>query len=137
MKKYLLIVVLLSGINVFAGAHIFEVTPLKGKEFTINFKTKQTWPNRICNLKVTRLDIISPVPKEDSGATYGRIQMTTELDRWKPCMTGSGPNIGTMDFRVGWSLPELHYGSYEVLINGILEGKLHLAFGNAQFESQK
>lgn len=108
---------------------------MNGKDFTLDFKTKKISSNGRCEIKVTRLDIISPVPKQDSGFTYGKIQMMTQLDQWKPCMTGSGPHQGTMTFHVGWSLPELHYGTYEVSINGVIEGNLHLAYGASRFES--
>lgn len=135
MKYYLLIALVFCSLCSFAGEHILIASPMNGKNFNLNFRTKKIWPNGRCELKVTSLDIVSPVPQQDSGFTFGKILMTTQLDQWKPCMTGSGPHHGVMNFRVGWSLPELHYGTYEVSINKIVEGKLHLAYGASHFES--
>ena len=117
-----------------AGNYIINLSPMDKKEFSIDFQTVEIWPNRSCDLKVTHLEISSPVPEQDGGETVGKITMTTALDPCRPCRTGTGPNKGAMKLSVGWSLPELHYGKYAFVINDADEGTLTLTPGHTKFE---
>ena len=118
MKAFIAVAIMMVSGAAFANDLKVTASLNDGQSVAINWTTKQTFSS-MCGMGVDSLKL-KPVTQTWQGDVQfpGAIEIETSTNRFAMCMMAFGPHRGGMNLPLGYQLPHLADGEYNLLING-------------------
>lgn len=117
-----------------AAEYKVEVKPEANNVVEVHFQTTRI-NSAMCHLETRRLTLdLGNRTLNAAVQSLGRIEVEASVDPLKPCLTAFGPHRGMVSLQLGYGLPQLVKGSYELVINGEKAGNLVVSSNGARLD---
>lgn len=113
--------------NVVAETYNVSVE-MENNKILIRYTTIET-NSAMCFLKNQIVNLEAP----DGPDSFGPVSVKTALDMESPCLMAQGPNRGSLELYLGYNLPQLSDGIYELVIDAEHHGFLDIRGGQGVY----